>query len=201
MEDKRRRINDSPQGPQQNARYKHDICRGETHRARATQCITLRPRLGERVARTASPHPSTDVLRGTASVTLWRRSRPHCCDQTHTTLARAVRCMHGGKCGRAINSPASRIQVLDELLDLPCHPKCPTGAASATSQDTHRSMNRGLDQRAALTLLDRGGAGGLVISVSHAHVDKAKMGQQYSQNITENMLFFFLDYTGTAFPG
>ena len=36
-------------------------------------------------------------------------------------------------------------------------------------------MNRCWDQRAALTLLDRGGAGGLVISVSHAHVDKAKI--------------------------
>ena len=57
-------------------------------------------------------------------------------------------------------------------------------------------MNRCWDQRAALTLLDRGGAGGLFISVSHAHVDK-NMGQ-YSQNITENMNFFSLDYTFLA---
>ena len=103
--------------------------------------------------------------------------------------------MYGGKCGRAVNSPASRIQVLDELLDLPCQPTYPTGAASATSQDTHRIMNRCWDQRAALTLLDRGGAGGLVISVSHAHVDKAKIWVNISQNITENMPIFFLDYT------
>ena len=56
-------------------------------------------------------------------------------------------------------------------------------------------MNRCWDQRAALTLLDRGGAGGLVISVSHAHVDKAKIWVNISQNITENMPIFFLDYT------
>ena len=125
-------------------------------------------------------------------MTRWRRSRPHWCDQTHTTLVQAVRCMYGGKSGRAVNSPASRIQVLDELLDLPCQPTYPTGAASATSQDTHRIMNRCWDQRAALTLLDRGGAGGLVISVSHAHVDKAKYGSIFGKNITENMIFFSL---------
>ena len=103
--------------------------------------------------------------------------------------------MYGGKCGRAVNSPASRIQVLDELLDLPCQPTYPTGAASATSQDTHRIMNRCWDQRAALTLLDRGGAGGLVISVSHAHVDKGKIWVNIAKYYRKYDNFFSLDYT------